>query len=110
MVDFKHEKNGILILIHMWLTGILVCFLQGRKQKVVADGIVTDYLYNQTRGVPREQYKALYYFIIMVNDIKSSQNLNFLVKFTDDLTSSILVKSGDSNSNSAANEVQSIVA
>ena len=41
----------------------------------------------------------------MVNDIKSSQNLNFLVKFTDDLTSSILVKSGDSNSNSAANEV-----
>ena len=41
----------------------------------------------------------------MVNDIKSSENLNFLVKFTDDLTSSILVKSGDSKSNSAANEV-----
>ena len=46
----------------------------------------------------------------MVNDIKvSAPNRNLLVKFADDLTLSIPVKSGVSNSNSAANEVQSIV-
>ena len=46
----------------------------------------------------------------MVNDIKVIlPNQNLLVKFADDLTLSIPVKSGVSNSNSAANEVQSIV-
>ena len=41
----------------------------------------------------------------MVNDTKSK----FAVKFADDLTLSIPVKSDASNSNSTANEVQSIV-
>ena len=36
-------------------------------------------------------------------------NQNLPVKFADDLTLSIRVKSGASNSNSTANEVQSIV-
>ena len=46
----------------------------------------------------------------MVNDIKViAPNQNLLVKFADDLTLSIPVKSGVTNSNSAANEVQSIV-
>ena len=46
----------------------------------------------------------------MVNDIKViAPNQNLLVKFADDLTLSIPVQSGVSNSNSAANEVQSIV-
>ena len=41
--------------------------------------------------------------------ISRSSNQNLLVKFDDDLTLSIPVKAGDSNSNSAANEIQSIV-
>ena len=46
----------------------------------------------------------------MVNDIKViTPKQNLLVKFADDLTLSIPVKSGVSNSNSAANKVQSIV-
>ena len=46
----------------------------------------------------------------MVNDIKViAPNQNLPVKFADDLTLSIPVKLGASNSTSAANEVQSIV-
>ena len=46
-------------------------------------------------------------FSVMVNDIKVvAPNQNLLVKFADDFTLSIPVKSGASNSNSAANEVQ----
>ena len=46
----------------------------------------------------------------MVNDIKViAPNQNLLVKFADDLTLSIPVESGARNSNSTANEVQSIV-
>ena len=46
----------------------------------------------------------------MVNDIKViAPNQNLPVKFADDITLNIPVKSGASNSNSTANEVQSIV-
>ena len=46
----------------------------------------------------------------MVNDIKViTPNQNLPVKFADDLTLSIPVKLGTSNSNSATNGVQSIV-
>ena len=49
-------------------------------------------------------------FSFMVNDIKViAPNQNLPVKFADDITLSIPVKSGASNSNSTANEVQSIV-
>lgn len=45
----------------------------------------------------------------MVNDIKViAPNQNLLVKF-DDLTLKIPVKSGASNSNSTANEIESVV-
>lgn len=46
----------------------------------------------------------------MINDVKViAPHQNFLVKFDDYLTLSTPVKSGDSNSKSAANEVQSVV-
>ena len=46
----------------------------------------------------------------MVNDIKViAPNQNLLVKFADDLTLKIPVKSGASNSNSTANEIESVV-
>lgn len=46
----------------------------------------------------------------MVNDIKDiAPNQTLLVKFADDLTLSTPAKPGVSNSNSAANEVQSVV-
>ena len=95
--------------INPYVTNWIISFLQGRKQRVTVDGIVTDYL-NINRGVPQGTVLGPILFSIMVNDIKVIlPNQNLLVKFADDLTLSIPVKSGVSNSNSAANEVQSIV-
>ena len=89
------------------MTNWIICFLQGRKQSVVVDGIVTDYL-NINRGVPQGTVLGPILFLSW-SMISRSSNQNLLVKFDDDLTLSIPVKSGDRNSNSAANEVQSIV-
>ena len=95
--------------INPYVTNWIISFLQGRKQRVTVDGIVTDYL-NINRGVPQGTVLGPILFSIMVNDIKVIlPNQNLLVKFADDLTLSIPVKSGVSNSNSAAYEVQSIV-
>ena len=95
--------------INPYVTNWIFSFLQGRKQRVVFDGFVTDFL-NINRGVPQGTVLGPILFSIMVNDIKViAPNQNLLVKFADDLTLSIPVKSGVNNRNSAANEVQSIV-
>ena len=95
--------------INPYVTNWIFSFLQDRKQRVVVDGIVTDFL-DINRGVPQGTVLGPILFSIMVNDIKViAPNQNLLVKFADDLTLSIPVKSGVSNSNSAANSVQSIV-
>ena len=81
--------------INPYVTNWIISFLQGRKQRVVVDGIVTDYL-NINRGVPWGTGFGTILFSIMVNDIKViAPNHNLLVKFADDLTLSIPVKSGD---------------
>ena len=60
-------------------------FLEDRKQRVVVDGIVTEYL-NMNRGEPQETVLGLVSFSIMVNDFKSGDPMNILVKFADDMT------------------------
>ena len=68
----------------MWLIG-LSFFFEDRKQRVVVDGIVTEYL-NMNRGEPQETVLGLVSFSIMVNDFKSGDPMNILVKFADDMT------------------------
>ena len=46
---------------------------------------------------------------VCIKVIAPNHSQNLLVKFADDLTLSIPVKSGASNNNAAANKVQSIV-
>ena len=55
--------------INPYVTNWIISFLQGRKQRVVVDGIVTDYL-NINRGVPWGTVFGTILFSIMVNDIK----------------------------------------
>jgi hypothetical protein len=56
-----------------------------RVQRVMVDRIVTEYLYIN-RGVPPGTVLGPVRFPIMVDDIKTADPNNALVKFADDLT------------------------
>ena len=80
-------------------------FITNRKQRVVVDGIVTDFL-DINRGVSQGTVIGPFLFSLMVNDINlEDPKSNLLTKFADDLTVSAPVKTtGDS----AASEVRNI--
>ena len=59
--------------------------LKDRKQKVTVDGITTKFL-KINRGVPQGTVLCPILFSIMVNDIKSTNPINELCKFADDIT------------------------
>lgn len=75
----------------------IISFLKNRKQRVVVDGITTEYL-DINKGVPQGTVLGPFLFSLMVDDIKSVEpETNLLVKFADDITVSAPVKStGDS--------------
>jgi hypothetical protein len=80
-------------------------FLTKRKQRLVVDGMETDFL-DIKRGVPQGTVIGPSLFSLMVNDI-NLENLdrNLLTKFADDLTvSAPVTNTGDS----AASEVRNI--
>ena len=49
--------------INLYVTNWIFSFLQGRKQRVVVDGIVTDFL-NINRGVPEGTVLGPIYYIV----------------------------------------------
>ena len=63
----------------------MIGFLGNRRQRVVVDGIITEYL-NINRGVPQGTVIGPILFSTMVDDIKTVDSKNGLVKFADDLT------------------------
>ena len=72
----------------------IIDFLIDRKQRVVIDGLETEYV-DITRGVPQGTVLGPFLFSLMVNDIKSADgDNNLLVKFADDITVSAPVKNG----------------
>ena len=73
----------------------MIDFLIDRKQRVVVDGLETEYV-DTTRGVPQGTVLGPFLFSLMVNDIKSVDgDNNLLVKFADDITVSAPVKNGN---------------
>ena len=68
-----------------YITNWMINFLKDRKQKVTVDGITTEFL-RINRGVPQGTVLGPILFSIMVNDIKSTNPINELCKFADDIT------------------------
>ncbi len=59
--------------------------MKERKQRVVVDGIETEYL-NINRGVPQGTVLDPVSFSVLINDIKTVDPINQLIRFADDMT------------------------
>lgn len=70
----------------------VISFLCDRQQRVVVDGVVTKFL-NINRGVPQGTVLDPVLFSIMVNDIKPVSPSSLLIRYADDITVSVPVKS-----------------
>ena len=70
----------------------IINFLSNRKQRIVVDGIKTEYVHIN-RGVPQGTLLGSFLFSLMVNDIKPKDpENNMLIKFADDMTVSAPLK------------------
>ena len=92
--------------INPYILNWLISFISNRKQRVVVDNIITEYI-DITRGVPQWTVLGPILFSLMINDIKPVSPSSLLVKFADDITVSIPVCAEDSNI--AESEVNSIM-
>ena len=88
-----------------YITNWIIDFLTNRRQRVVVDGIETDFL-EINRGVPQGTVIGPFLFSLIVNDISHEDpEKNLLTKFADDLTVSPPVKI---SKDSAIEEVKNI--
>ena len=77
--------------INPYVVNWIISFLGNRRQRVVVDGIVTEYLNIINRGICQGIVIGPILFSIMVDDIKTVDSKNELVKFADNLTWEFLV-------------------
>ena len=88
IVGKKLEKTNINPYIINWIAS----FLSDRRQRVIANGIKTNYL-DVNKGVPQGTVLGPFLFSLMINDLTVKDPVNnLLVKFADDITVSAPVK------------------
>ena len=83
----------------------IIDFLTSRYQRVVIDGIKTDYL-PINRGVPQGTVLGPILFSIMINDIRPVQASNLIVKFADDINLGIKVTDDSDTSHMETNNIK----
>ena len=92
--------------INPYVINWILDFLSQRKQRVVVDGITTEFI-DINRGVPQGTVLGPILFSLMVNDIQlADPRRNLLVTFADDITISIPVSKDSTDA--TINEVNSI--
>ena len=82
----------------------IISFLGNRKQRVVVDGNITDFV-DINRGVPQGTVLGPLLFSLMVNDIKLVDSNNGISKYADDITISVPVRR---NSDTVLAEVKNL--
>ena len=90
--------------INPYIVNWIISFLSNRQQRVVVDGIITNYVYIN-RGVPQGTVLRPILFSIMVNDIKPIDKNNELLKFVDDMTLEVPGINGSDTSNMEVNNI-----
>ena len=93
--------------INPYIINWVISFLCDRQQRVVVDGVVTKFL-NINRGVPQGTVLGPILFSIMVNDIKPVSSSSLLIKYADDITVGVPIKSSPGQIDSSHQEVCSI--
>ena len=84
----------------------IVSFLSNRKQIVLLDGFVTEFV-SINRGVPQGTGLGPILFSIMVNDIRPIYpERNLLLKYADDLTLSVTLSPNQDHSLIEVNSIQ----
>ena len=90
--------------INPYIVNWIINFLSNRQQRVVVDGIITNYV-DINRGVPQGKVFDPILFSIMVNDIKPIDKNNELLKFADDMTLEVPGINGSDTSNMEVNNI-----
>ena len=86
------------MLVNPYVINWIINFLSVIKQRVVVDGITTEY-FSINREIPQGSVQGPILFSIMINDIIPVYSHNEIVKFADDITLSMKVDQTRDTSN-----------
>ena len=93
--------------INPYITNWIINFLDSRKQRVVIDGVTTEF-FSINRGVPQGSVLGPVLFALTVNDIRQVYpERNLLIKFADDTNLSVPVKANCDTSHVEVNNMES---